>query len=229
MKISIMAFSNVKGNLYRYIMYYLSNSFAVTAFFIFSNFVFHPSLNLKNIGGHPIAQMGVVNSMIVCQVIIVVFSVLFVGYSTSIFLKSRGKEFGLLSLYGMTRKQIKKYVFIENTIITVLSIGTGIISGVIFSKLFLMAMEAFMDISLVFNIFYKALGLTILVFFALFEIVSVLMLLKIKNKEIIQQIKSNKIPKEIPDFSRKKSILGISLLILGYGIEIGRASCRERV
>lgn len=218
MKISNMAFSNVKGNLYRYIMYYLSNSFAVTAFFIFSNFVFHPSLNLKNIGGHSVSQMGVVNSMIVCQVIIVVFSVLFVGYSTSIFLKSRGKEFGLLSLYGMTRKQIKKYVFIENTIITVLSIGTGIISGVIFSKLFLMAMEAFMDISLVFNISYKALGLTILAFFALFEIVSVLMLLKIKDKEIIQQIKSNKIPKEIPDFSRKKSILGISLLILGYGI-----------
>lgn len=218
MKISNMAFSNVKGNLYRYIMYYLSNSFAVTAFFIFSNFVFHPSLNLKNIGGHPVAQMGVVNGMIVCQVIIVVFSVLFVGYSTSIFLKSRGKEFGLLSLYGMTRKQIKKYVFIENTIITVLSIGTGIVSGVIFSKLFLMAMEAFMDISLPFNISFKALGLTILVFFVLFEIVSVLMFFKIKNKEIIQQIKSNKIPKEIPDFSKKKSILGVSLLILGYGI-----------
>lgn len=218
MKISNMALSNVKGNLYRYVMYYLSNAFAVTAFFIFANFVFHPSLNYKNIGGHPVAQMGVINSMIACQVIIVIFSVLFVGYSTSIFLKSRGKEFGLLSLYGMTRKQIRKYVFIENTIITVLSIVTGIFSGLAFSKLFLMAMEAFMDISLPFNISFKALGLTILVFFILFEIVSILMLFKIKNKEIIQQIKSNRIPKEIPNFSRKKSILGVSLLVLGYGI-----------
>jgi putative ABC transport system permease protein len=218
MKISNMALSNVKGNLYRYVMYYLSNAFAVTAFFIFSNFVFHPSLNLKNIGGHPVAQMGVINGMIACQVIIVIFSVLFVGYSTSIFLKSRGREFGLLSLYGMTRKQIKKYVFIESTIISILSIGTGILSGIVFSKLFLMAMEAFMDISLPFNISFKALELTILVFFALFEIVSILMLFKIKNKEIIQQIKSNKIPKEIPKFSKKKSIIGVSLLILGYGI-----------
>ena len=64
MKISNMAFSNVKGNLYRYIMYYLSNSFAVTAFFIFSNFVFHPSLKIKNIGGSSVSLMGVVNSMI---------------------------------------------------------------------------------------------------------------------------------------------------------------------
>ncbi|WMM24112.1 ABC transporter permease [Tissierella sp. MB52-C2] len=218
MKISNMALSNVKGNLYRYVMYYLSNAFAVTAFFIFANFVFHPSLNYKNIGGHPVAQMGVINGMIACQVIIVIFSVLFVGYSTSIFLKSRGREFGLLSLYGMTRKQIKKYVFIESTIISLLSIGTGILSGIAFSKLFLMAMEAFMDISLPFNISFKALGLTILLFFALFELVSTLMLFKIKNKEIIQQIKSSKIPKEIPNFSRKKSILGVSLLALGYGI-----------
>ncbi|MGJ0847234.1 ABC transporter permease [Tissierella praeacuta] len=218
MKISNMAFSNVKGNLYRYIMYYLSNSFAVTAFFIFSNFVFHPSLKIKNIGGSSVSLMGVVNSMIACQVIIVIFSILFVSYSTSIFLKSRGKEFGLLSLYGMTNKQIKKYVFIENTIISAFSIVTGILSGVVFSKLFLMAMEAFMDINLPFNISFKSLGLTILVFFVLFETVSILMLFKIRNKEIIQQIKSSKIPKEIPQFSRIKSILGVGLLVLGYGI-----------
>ncbi|MEY8416989.1 ABC transporter permease [Tissierella praeacuta] len=218
MKISNMAFSNVKGNLYRYIMYYLSNSFAVTAFFIFSNFVFHPSLKIKNIGGSSVSLMGVVNSMIACQVIIVIFSILFVSYSTSIFLKSRGKEFGLLSLYGMTNKQIKKYVFIENTIISAFSIVTGILSGVVFSKLFLMAMEAFMDINLPFNISFKSLGLTILVFFVLFETVSILMLFKIRNKEIIQQIKSSKIPKEIPQFSKIKSILGVGLLVLGYGI-----------
>ncbi|WP_313757946.1 ABC transporter permease [Tissierella sp.] len=218
MKISNMAFSNVKGNLYRYIMYYLSNSFAVTAFFIFSNFVFHPSLKIKNIGGSSVSLMGVVNSMIACQVIIVIFSILFVSYSTSIFLKSRGKEFGLLSLYGMTKKQIKKYVFIENTIISAFSIATGILSGVVFSKLFLMAMEAFMDINLPFNISFKSLGLTILVFFVLFETISILMLFKIRNKEIIQQIKSSKIPKEIPKFSKIKSILGVGLLVLGYGI-----------
>ena len=109
-------------------------------------------------------------------------------------------------------------MLIENTIISILSIATGIFTGLVFSKLFLMAMEAFMDISLPFNISFKALGLTVLVFFILFEIVSALMLLKIKNKEIIEQIKSSKIPKELPKFSKKKSILGISLLIIGYTI-----------
>lgn len=104
MKISNMAMKNIKGNLYRYIMYYLSNAFAVTIFFIFANFVFHPSMDPNSITGSATAKQGVVSGMIACQVIIVIFSVLFVGYSTSIFLKSRGKEFGLLSLYGMTKK-----------------------------------------------------------------------------------------------------------------------------
>lgn len=108
MKISDMAINNIKGNLHRYIMYYLSNSFAVTVFFIFANFVFHPSLDTNNISPSATAAKGATSGLVASQVIIVIFSILFVGYSTSIFLKSRGKEFGLLSLYGMTRRQIKK-------------------------------------------------------------------------------------------------------------------------
>jgi putative ABC transport system permease protein len=213
-----IAVSNVKGNLYRYLMYYLSNSFAVTVFFIFSNFIFHPSMSVKNIGGHPVAQIGAVNGLLASQVIIVIFSILFVGYSTSIFLKSRGREFGLLSLYGMTKGQIRKYVFIENTVISVLSIVTGIMSGMIFSKLFFMAMEVFLEVSLPLNISLKALGLSSLIFFILFEVISVLMLFQIRNKEIVQQLKASKIPKTIPDFSKTKAGLGLVLMIIGYGV-----------
>ena len=215
-KISNMAIKNVKGNLYRYIMYCLSNAFAVTAFFIFANFVFHPSIDFHPEGVHAVASMGAANGMKISQVIIIIFSFLFVGYSTSIFLKSRGKEFGLLSLYGMTRKQIKKYVFLESTIMSLLSIATGIVTGVVFSKLFFMIMEVFLDISIPFNISLKALGLTFILFFLLFEIISLLMLSQIKNKEIVEQIKSSKVPKVIPEFSKRKAILGVVLMIIGY-------------
>ena len=94
MKISNMAAKNIKGNLYRYIMYYLSNVFAVAVFFIFANFIFHPTLQSAPISPSGTATVAVKNGIVACQVIIVIFSVLFVGYSTSMFLKSRGKEFG---------------------------------------------------------------------------------------------------------------------------------------
>lgn len=216
MKIYNMAAKNLRGNLYRYIMYYLSNVFTISVFYIFANFIFHPNLNNGPLAPAAVAHIGVINGIIACLVIIVVFSILFVSYANSIFIKSRGKEFGLLSLFGMTGGQIKKYVLIEGTIIAVLSIVTGLFTGVLFSKLFFMAMEAFMDISLPFNISLKALGLTVAVFIVLFGLVNIFAISRIKNNEIIEQMKASRIPKEIPKFSKVKSILGIVLLAIGY-------------
>lgn len=118
----------------------------------------------------------------------------------------------------MTKKQIRKYVLVENTIISVLSITTGILTGIIFSKLFFMVMEAFLKFSIPFNISLKALGLTALVFFILFEIISIFNIFKIRNKEIVEQIKSSRKPKVTPKFSKIKSILGVLLIAIGYGI-----------
>ncbi|MFS8540727.1 MAG: FtsX-like permease family protein, partial [Tissierellales bacterium] len=118
--------------------------------------------------------------------------------------------------FGMTSKQIRRYVFIERNIITALSIATGLLMGILFSKLFFMAMEAFMDISLPFYISLKALLLTVVLFFLLFEVVNLLSLFQIRSKEIVEQLKMQKIPKEIPKFSKFKSLLGLGLLIIGY-------------
>src|SRR5690554_135812 len=115
MKICNIAAKNLKGNLYRYIMYYLSNVFTISVFYIFANFVFHPNLSDGPLAPSGAGHIGVINGIIACLVIIVIFSVLFVSYANSIFIKSRGKEFGLLSLFGMTGGQIKKYVLIEGT------------------------------------------------------------------------------------------------------------------
>lgn len=218
MKISNMAMSNIKGNLYRYIMYYLSNAFAVTVFFIFANFVFHPNADPSNItgGGREYLIEGTKSGMIASQVVIIIFTFFFVGYSTSIFLKSRGKEFGLLSLYGMTKNQIRKYVLIENIIISLMSILTGTLTGIIFSKLFFMAMESFLSISIPFHISLNALGLTFIVFLIVFQTISLYNVFKIRSKQIIEQLKESKKPKIVPKFSRFKSILGVLLITIGY-------------
>lgn len=218
MKISNMAISNIKGNLYRYIMYYLSNAFAVTVFFIFANFIFHPNSDPNNITGNGKEYLivGAKNGMISAQVVIIIFTFFFVGYSTSIFLKSRGKEFGLLSLYGMTKNQIRKYVLIENIIISLMSILTGTLTGIIFSKLFFMTMEAFLSISIPFRISLNALVLTFIIFFIVFQVISLYNVFKIRNKQIIEQIKESKTPKLVPKFSRFKSILGVLLITVGY-------------
>lgn len=216
MRLYDLAIRNLKGNAYRYIMYYLSNVFTIAVSFIFINFLFHPRLESGPLAPSGVVHVGAMNGIFICLIIIIIFTVLFIGYATSMFIKSRGKEFGLLSLFGMTNKQIRKYIMAESTIITILSIISGVLIGILFSKLFFMAMEAFMGIRLPFNISLMALLITVVVFFILFEVVNLLALVRIRNKEIVEQLKSSKIPKEMPKFSNKKSAFGVVLLLIGY-------------
>ncbi|KNF09595.1 ABC transporter permease protein [Gottschalkia purinilytica] len=213
MKLHNITINNMKGNAYRYVMYYLSNTLTVAIFFIFSNFVFYPK---KITSPSEIASRSIDNGLIMCQVIIVMFSLFFVTYSVSIFLKSREREFGLLSLFGMTKNQIRKYVLIESTIISSISIVSGIILGILFSRLFFLIIGALLQKHIIFGISFKATKLTLIIFLLLFQFINIVMLIRIKNKEIIEQIKSNKVIKEVPTFSIFKSLIGITLLIVGY-------------
>lgn len=216
MRLYDFAFKNLKGNLYRYVMYYLSNVFTISVFYIFLNFLFHPRLRSGPLAPSETVNVGAENGIFICLIIIFIFTVLFISYATSIFLKSRGKEFGLLSLFGMTNKQIKKYVLTEGIIISLVSIISGVLAGMLFSKLFFMAMEAFMDISLPFNVSLTATLLTVIIFLGLFQVVNLLAASKIRNKEIVDNLKTERVPKKMPRYSRIKAALGVILLGLGY-------------
>lgn len=217
MKLYNLAYKNVKGNLYRYIMYYFSNMFSVMLFFIFANFIFNPEVS--NLNGSKNAMFySISRGLIACEVVIIVFTFFFVKYSNSTFLKSRGREFGLLSLFGMTKNQIRKYAAYENVIVSLLSILGGIILGGLFSKLFFMAVEAAAGYGAVikFAISLKAVLITVISFFILFQVINLLSLRRINSKTIAVQLKSAKIPKPVPKFSNKLAALGILLIAAGY-------------
>lgn len=214
-----LAYKNVKGNIYRYVMYYFSNMFSVMLFFIFANFIYNPQvLNLKS--SKDAMLYSISRGLIACEVVIIVFTFFFVKYSSSTFIKSRGKEFGLLSLFGMTKSQIRKYAAYENIIVSLLSILGGLVLGGLFSKLFFMAVEAAAgyDTEIRFMISAKAVIVTVISFFILFQIINLFSLKKINSKTIVTQLKSTKVPKPVPQFSKKLAVLGILLIAAGYAL-----------
>jgi putative ABC transport system permease protein len=145
MRFHNIAYKNIKGNLNKYVMYYLSNLIVVMVFFIFSNFLYNPALNdISKLG-----TMGALTSrvMYLCEGVILVFTLFFTTYSITNFLKSREKEFGLLSMFGITKSQLRGYVMLENFIVALTSIVTGLLLGILFSKLFIMAVVAIMDLN----------------------------------------------------------------------------------
>lgn len=220
MTIGSIIIKNIKGNLNKYVMYYLSNVIVVTIFFLFANFACNPALS--NVTKEGSAGEFIAQVMYLCEFVIVIFTVIFAGYSISNFLKSREKEFGPLSMFGLTKSQIRRYVIIENVIISSVSIITGLFFGILFSKLFYLAVSAIIDLGgeVSFLISLRAIETTVVSFFIVLNFMSFIMSFKIKNSNIAQLLKGSRLPKKNPQFSRVKAILAIVLIAGGYIVAI---------
>nr|WP_259548662.1 hypothetical protein [Heyndrickxia oleronia] len=80
-----LAWNNVKRNSRAYAAYFLSSTFSVMIFLSYAVFMFHPELKKTEMG--QTAQVGMKTG----EYVIFFFSLLFVLYSISAFLKARKK------------------------------------------------------------------------------------------------------------------------------------------
>ncbi len=211
-----LALSNIKGNWRAYSAFFFSSAFSVFIFYIYAAFLFHPEVD----NGFILAADKVKQGMMFCLYLIIIFSFLFVLYSNSAFLKTRKKEFGLFSLFGMTRNQLRKLVIYENIAISLLAISVGIGAGIIFSKLFFMALAVLLrlDETIPFAIPFKAVWITGGGFFALFFVLSLWSSLMTGRSQIIDLLKEGQKPKGKLVYSKWLVALAAFSLIACYSM-----------
>ncbi|MGN7894815.1 ABC transporter permease [Bacillus sp. 22475] len=211
------AFNNIFRNKRTYAAHFLSSAFSIMIFFTYALLLFHPDLQgeLKSTSA-TISAFGTLGFS-VSQGLIFVFSFFFILYSVSSFLKTRKKEFGVLMMQGMSMRQLKKLLLIENMLIGLGSICIGIFIGLIFSKLVLLISASVLMINngLPFYIPVRAVLLTVITFLFLFLIVSLFTFKMIKVTELVELIRAEEKPKPEPKSSVLLSIL--SLISIGYG------------
>ncbi|ABO65685.1 MULTISPECIES: FtsX-like permease family protein [Geobacillus] len=209
------AYKNITRNLRAYMAFYLSSSFAVMIFFMFAMFIFHPALETGYMNN--IAKKG----MKFAEWIIFGFSIFFILYSLSTFLKTRKKEFGILTIHGASPKQLRWLITLENVFIGLASIITGILGGTVLAKFFFIAgayMVKMEPLQLYFPL--EALGITVGVFLLLFILISQFMLFTIHSEEVISLLKGSEKPKKEPKPSILFSVLGILFLGTGFGMSL---------
>ncbi|MBG9733707.1 ABC transporter permease [Paenibacillus alvei] len=211
------AFKNVIRNARLYAGYFISSAFSVMIFFVYSMLAFHPELNLAESGGF---GKGAQTGMQVAQYIIYVFTFFFILYSMSVFLKTRKKEFGVCIMQGMSNMQLKRLVFLENTIIGFASTVTGIAAGLILSKGMLMLGSSmlYLEHSLSFYFPTKALWFTFVAFMLLFLAISFFTATILRTSSLIDLLKASTKPKPEPKASVWLAILAAMLLLIGYAI-----------
>ncbi len=207
------AFKNVTRNSRAYFAYFLSSSFSIAVFFSFAVYLFHPKLQNFSM----ISEIS--GLMIFSEVVIVLFSFFFLLYSIGSFLKVRKKQFGILTVLGISKKQLHRLVFTENMLIGILSIFFGIQFGFVFSQFFLLVTAKITHVPGIY--LYgptNAIILTTIVFLSLFIIVSAFTPMLIRTKKAVHLLKTNGGKQKERKPSIFISLFGAICLLGGYAL-----------
>ncbi|HDR7967642.1 FtsX-like permease family protein [Bacillus pacificus] len=184
------AFKNVSRNSKAYFAYFVSSAFSIMVFFSFTVYAYHPRLQIMN---KLQEQDPLMNLAGMAQFVIVLFSFFFLLYSIGTFLNVRKQQFGILTVLGISQKQLKRLLFTENMIIGILAIFVGIQGGLVFSNFFLLVTSKLTSAKGLYLYWpTEAIIVTTVTFIILFFIVSTFTPMFIRTRKTAQLIKGNK-------------------------------------
>lgn len=178
------AWKNISRDKRNYVYYFVNCVFSVFVFFLFSVLSFHPALKVIDNN----SAMGL--TLAVGEAISVAFSICFISYSMRCFVKNRSRQLGLLTILGASKKQLNQLIFMENMLVGILSVVTGILFGMVFSKFFLDIANQLIGVSeFTFYFPVQAMLLTVMVMGAVFFGIAYFTPKFIRKKEVVKLLK----------------------------------------
>lgn len=200
---------NFKGSLKKYFAYFLSSSFSIMLFFMYATLIMNKELQGRE-GADVLTYIFPIT-----MVSIAIFSVFFINYAHSAFIKGRNKEFGVYISLGMNAKELRKLINTENILISSASLFTGVGVGTLFSRLFQMVILSLLDIKdIKYSLGYQPFLITLAVFILIFVTVMARTSLKMRKIDISSLLKEAR-KSEGKEYNKLDPIFGgLGLLIM---------------
>ncbi|MCX7773291.1 MAG: FtsX-like permease family protein, partial [Clostridia bacterium] len=208
-----IAYKMFRTNLKAYGFYLAVMIFAVAAYYDFMMLKYDPGF-LKARDTIQVAKMA----SSVTSFILVVFLIFFITYSSSFFMKQRKKEIGIYSLMGISSRKIGYIFAIESLFTGIVAIAAGLAIGILFSRLFLMAVAkvALLNASISFSIPIKGVQELVYVFGFIFLFVSIQHFISVWRSKLIDLIRDASKEEKEPKFKLIRAILSVLLIGAGY-------------
>lgn len=155
-------------------------------------------------------------------VVVTLFSIVFVFYTSSFLLKRRKKELGLYSVLGMEKKHISLVVFFETLITFIISIVIGTILGIIFSKLFELLFYQLINqnFEMGLSVSFPAIRITFITFAIVFLFTFLKAVKEIYTLQTIELTFGSKVGEKEPKIKWITLIIGVISLVAGYIIAL---------
>lgn len=178
-------------------------------FFIFTTLFYNNNietfLNDEGSGANIVMYMAIIATSL--------FSIFFISYVQTSMKKNRGREFGLLMTLGMTSRDLGRIIVIEDLILSVTSIISGVLLGTLFSRLVHMAINRLMDLKVPYSLSYKSFLLTIGAFLLIFTLVMLWGWIKTRKLDISKLLKEQRKTEYSGDGNLAVVILGALMVI----------------
>lgn len=227
MRVMRLSLQNLKRNFTSYVAFILSLSFC--------SFILYNFLNLMDSGALDI--LGQKNKefseMLIAAVsfVLAFFVFCFIWYASNVFLGQRKKEMGTFIFMGLDNKQLGKMFFFEMMMVGVLAIASGILAGILFSKLFGMLFFKLSDIEASFTFGFQIITVikTALIFLVLYGILMLkgyFNIVRTSVKDMLSATKQSEFKKANGFMTFFKAFISLCILCAGYycALQIGDIS-----
>lgn len=209
-----MAVSGMRKNGRLYVPYIAACILMVAIYYIMHLLGYSNMLqNFEGVGtARDILKLG--------STIMAIFGTIFLFYTQSTLIKGRLKEFGLYSVLGMNRRNLGKIIFFETLITWFVSIASGLLIGIGFSKLAELGFRKMVGLESSFNFIIS--GESVLATVGVYSLIFFLIFLdavrQVRFSRTINLINSDKAGEKPPKANWFVGILGLAILLTGYGI-----------
>lgn len=218
-----MAAGNLVRNRRFEFPYLLTGLITVAMFYNMTFLTFHEEL--KNMpGGATIPTIMNLGTMVVG-----LFAVIFLLYTNTFLMKRRHKEIGLYNILGMSKRHIAVVMLWETVYTCLITVVGGLLLGILLSKLMLLLLYKilFFSVSFGFMVSWKSVGITAVLFVAIYLVALLLNLLHVQLSKPVELLKGGSVGEKEPKTKVLLAILGVVTLGAGYYIAITTESPLE--
>ena len=208
-----LAVGNIKNNRRFYLPFLFTAALTVVCFFIMSSIGVNQTLP----GGNTVQivmHMGVI--------IVGLFSVIFLYYTNSFLIKRRKKELGLYNILGLEKRHIAAVLTLETVLSALLSIGSGLIIGVLLDRLMFLVLRNLLafDVTMTYAFHWQSVTWTVIVFAAIFLLLLLANLVQVGRAKPIELLRGGQVGEKEPRVKWPLVVIGVLALGTGYYLAV---------
>ena len=217
MRMTKLAWMNVKNSFKSYLSVVISLAFTILVLYNFQNMIYSETFVLLGERNREYINMLIQT----ISIVLACFMFFFIWYATNVFLAKRKKEIGIYIFMGLSNQKIGTLYMIETFLIGVAALLLGLLFGMITAGLFQMIMLAISDIviPISFRLTVQPIVYTVVVFLAIYLFFVVKGYWNIVRSSVLSMIsamRQNEYVEQKKSVLMIKAVLGIGVLVSGY-------------